>query len=61
MDTRLNAAIATDERLRSSRDARALRSRDWPDDGLPPRGHRDDRRLGSLHPFAVLASLIERD
>jgi hypothetical protein len=60
MDPRLNIAMIESREADLRRRAEGARvRRSWPDDGLPPRvanGHRP--RAGSLHPSAVLASLL---
>ena len=61
MDPRLNIAIAESHNRELLDRAVATRAhRVWPDDG---RAARDTRvagpRFGSLHPFAILAALIQ--
>lgn len=60
MDPRMNIAMIESHEADLRRRAEATRAaRSWPDDGRPRRvagGHRP--RTGSLHPTAVLASLL---
>ena len=60
MDSRLNVAMIESREADLRRQAANGRiRRSWPDDGRPPRaadGH--SPRTGSLHPTAVLASLL---
>lgn len=57
MDSRLNLAIIESRNADLRRRAAAAPPRRWPDDGLPPRVA-DERRTRSLHPTAVLASVL---
>ena len=57
MDSRLNLAIIESRNADLRRRAAATPPRRWPDDGLPPRVH-NDRRSRSLHPTAVLATVL---
>jgi len=59
MDSRLNLAIIESRNadLRRRAAAAAAPPRRWPDDGLPPRVA-NERRSRSLHPTAVLASVL---
>ena len=55
MDARLNSEMARSH-SRELRERATARRAGWPDDGVAPRPRR--ARRGSLHPFAVIGSLL---
>ena len=57
MDARLDLSAIETNHAELRRRADAARARRWPDDGLPAR-RSPARRRRSLHPVAVVASLL---